>query len=320
MQIIRDLSEAQLNTPSVVTVGSYDGIHLGHQYLITHMVEAARTQGYSTVVVTFYPRPQAVLAPHLPSRYLTMPEDKAELMRQLGVDVTAILPFTREMAQLPAQEFVHNMVSHLKMRELWVGPDFALGRQRQGDIPALRRMGVKMNFSLNVVQPLIQDGFVISSTRIRALLEDGDVRAAAALLGRYFSVRGEVSAGDKRGRRLGFPTANIVLPAEMVIPAHGVYACFVHHEGRQWMAVTNIGTRPTFDSSERNFVEAYLLHYDGDLYGSTLKIELVDFLRPERRFDRVENLVAQITQDAKLAEKILTAVRIQPPSVSVQMP
>jgi riboflavin kinase / FMN adenylyltransferase len=306
MQIVQDFSQAELKSPSLVTVGAYDGMHLGHQHLISQMTHAASAQGNSTVVVTFFPRPQAVLAPHIPTRYLTMPEERAELLAQLDIDVTAILPFTRELAQMPAEEFVHRMVVDLQMRELWVGPDFALGRQRQGDIPALRQMGADMGFRLNVIQPLMHNEYAISSTRIRALIEAGDVQAAAALLGRFPSVRGTVTHGDNRGRTLGFPTANIVPSAEMVVPAQGVYACFAHLDSNPWMAVTNIGSRPTFSNGIENTIEAHLLHFNGDLYGKTLKIDLVDFLRPERRFDSAENLIEQVTHDARMAEEILT--------------
>jgi len=270
------------------------------------MKQAAHAQGYLTGVVSFFPRPKAVLAPHLPARYLTLPDERTALLQQLGVDISAILPFTREMAQLSAQEFVGQLVCHLHMRELWVGPDFALGRDRQGDIRALRQMGLEMGFDLEVVPPLMQGGKVVSSTRIRGLIEQGDVNTAAALLGRFPSVQGIVRPGDHRGRRLGFPTANIVLSRDMVLPAKGVYACFAHHDGKRWLAVTNVGSRPTFGHDPESIIEAYLLHFSGDLYGHSLKLDLVEFLRPEKRFDSVDSLVAQIARDAQRAQELLT--------------
>ena len=312
MLTIRDLSAIQQNHPTLVTVGSYDGIHLGHQYLVNKMKAAADSLGYVTAVVTFFPRPQAVLAPHLAPRVLTTPDEKAKLLERLGIDVAAILTFSPEMALLSAREFVGLLVKHLNMRQLWVGQGFALGRGRNGDIPALRVIGSDLGFDVNVVEPLERDGEVVSSTRIRAKLEKGDIRGTAALLGRNPTLRGMVVPGDKRGRRLGIPTANIALPDGILTPAKGVYACFAHLGDRRWMAVVNVGFRPTCGDNPVPTVEVHILHFDGDLYGKTLQLELIDFLRPERRFPDADSLVAQIRQDAQRAEAILTGTSGDP--------
>ena len=202
MQVIGDLAEANLNAPSLVTVGSYDGVHIGHQYLLDQMQTAADQLGFSTSLVTFHPQPRVILAPHLQIRYLTTPAEKIILLDALGLDLMAILPFTRETARIPAVEFVGGLVTHLKMRQLWVGPDFALGRSREGDIPRLRKIGQEMGFEVQVAEPLVQGGEVVSSTRIRSLLTTGEIRQATTLLGRYPSLTGQVTQGAQRGRRV----------------------------------------------------------------------------------------------------------------------
>jgi riboflavin kinase/FMN adenylyltransferase len=304
MQVIDNLAEANLNGPSLVTVGSYDGVHIGHQHLLRQIQEAADQLGYHTSLVTFHPQPKAVLAPHLLIRYLTMPAEKIILLDDLGLDLMAILPFNHEMARTPAIQFVKELVIHLKMSQLWVGPDFALGREREGDIPTLRQIGHQMGFGVHVVDPLVKDGEIVSSTRIRHLLMRGEIRQATTLLGRYPSITGQVTQGAQRGRLLGFPTANLTVLPERVVPADGVYACFVWVDSRRYPAVTNIGVRPSFSGAERT-VEAFLLGFSGDLYGLDLKMEFVERLRPEKRFEDLDGLVMQIRSDAEQADELL---------------
>ncbi len=304
MQVIDDLAEANLQGPSLVTIGSYDGIHIGHQHLLKQMREAADWLGYHTALVTFYPQPRAVLAPQLPTLYLTMPAEKIALLNALGLDLMAILPFTRELARTPAVEFAQELVTHLKLRQLWVGPDFALGRNREGDPPTLRQIGQRMGFEVSVVEPLVWDGEVVSSTRVRHLLMRGEIRKASVLLGRYPALTGQVMQGAQRGRLLGFPTANLSVMPERAIPADGVYACFVWLDKKRYLAVTNIGIRPSFAGAERT-IEAHLLDFSGDLYGLELKVEFVDRLRPEKRFENLDELVAQIRSDVERAAELL---------------
>jgi riboflavin kinase/FMN adenylyltransferase len=311
MQVIDDLSKANLSTPSFVTIGSYDGVHIGHQYLVAQMKSAAAQAGCLATLVTFHPRPQAVLAPGRPVTYLTMPDEKIAVLDSLGLDLIAVLPFTREMARTPAADFVAGLVTHLKMRQLWAGADFALGRNREGDIPRLRQLGETMGFRVEVVEPFVQGGEVVSSTRIRALLAVGEIRQVTALLGRYPSLVGQVTTGAQRGRRLGFPTANLALMAERVIPADGIYAGFAWVKGQRHLMVANIGVRPTFSDTGR-IVEAYLLDFSGDLYGLELKLEFVERLRPEKRFDSLDALVAQMRADVEQGARLLA----QEPSVS----
>jgi riboflavin kinase/FMN adenylyltransferase len=304
MHVIDNLSKANLSAPSFVTVGSYDGVHTGHQHLLKQMKSAATQAGCLAVMVTFHPRPQAVLAPDRPVTYLTMPDDKIAVLDSLGLDLTAVLPFTRGMARTPAADFVAELVTHFKMRQLWAGADFALGRNREGDIPRLQQLGETLGFQVVVVEPFVQGGEVVSSTRIRRLLEVGEIRQVTALLGRYPSLSGQVTTGAHRGRRLGFPTANLAVMAERVIPADGIYAGFAWVNGRRYPAAINIGVRPTFSETERA-VEAYLLDFNGDLYGLDLKLELVERLRPEKRFESLDALVAQMQADVEQSALLL---------------
>lgn len=304
MQVIDDLVAAQLNGPSLVTVGSFDGVHIGHQYLLGQMREAADQLGCHISLVTFHPQPKAVLAPDLHIRYLTTPAEKIFLLDALDLDLMAILPFTRQTSRTPAPRFVKELVEHLKMCQLWVGPDFALGRNREGDIPALRGIGQTMGFDVRVVEPLVQDGEVVSSTRIRKLMMRGEIREATTLLGRYPSLTGQVMQGAQRGRLLGYPTANLSVLPERAIPADGVYACFVWINNQRYPSVTNIGIRPSFAGAERT-VEVHLLGFSGDLYGLDLRMEFVERLRSEKRFADLDDLAAQIQADAEQADGLL---------------
>ncbi len=304
MQIVEALSTASIDRPSLVTVGSFDGVHLGHQHLLGTMQRMARHHDLQSVVVTFRPRPQVVLFPQRPNYDLTTHEEKCALLARLGIDVTVVLHFTPELAQASAADFVASLVTHLWMRELWIGLNSAMGRNREGDVARLRQLGQEMGFSVRVVAPIMCDGEIVSSTRIRQLLQSGQIRQANALLGRYYALSGPVVRGAARGKELGFPTANIAVPHGLVMPPKGVYACFACVEGQRWPAVTNIGVRPTF-SEQRFVVEAYLLGFTGSLYDRLLRLELVEFLRAEKQFDSVEALVARIKEDVTLAAHLL---------------
>ncbi|MGQ9502177.1 MAG: bifunctional riboflavin kinase/FAD synthetase [Anaerolineae bacterium] len=304
MQVVEALSDAPLDRPSLVTVGSFDGVHLGHQHLLGAMQRMARHRDFRSVVVTFRPRPQAVLFPQRPNYDLSTQEEKYALLAQLGIDVTVVLHFTYELAQVSAAEFVASLVTHLRMRELWIGPNSAIGHNREGDVTRLRQLGQEMGFSVHVVEPLICDGEIVSSTRIRQLLHSGQIRQANALLGRYYALSGPVVRGATRGKELGFPTANIAVPHGLVIPPKGVYACFACVKGQRWPAAANIGVRPTFFDQQLT-MEAHLLNFTGNLYDQLLRLELVEFLRAERRFDSTAALVAQIKEDVQRANQLL---------------
>ncbi|NPA93159.1 MAG: bifunctional riboflavin kinase/FAD synthetase [Chloroflexi bacterium] len=293
-----------------VTIGVFDGVHLGHQALLRDFVAEARQHNAQAVVVTFYPHPAEVLGGLKAPLYLTSPEEKADLIAALGVDVLITHPFDREIAQRSAEEFMADLHTHLGLRRLWVGYDFALGRNREGDIPTLRRLGERFRYTLHVVEAYRLDGEIVSSTRIRQALAEGDVTRAERFLGRRYAVRGKVVQGDGRGRSLGFPTANLDIWPKRMLPAAGVYACYAQVEGQTYPAVVNIGVRPTFeDAPVPPRVEAHLLDFSGDLYGKELVLEFVVRLRAERRFPSPQALVDQIRRDIAAARAHL-ALRV----------
>jgi riboflavin kinase/FMN adenylyltransferase len=311
MQHIYGLQDA--NVSGVwLSIGSFDGVHLGHQSIINQLTAGAHAAGAPAVVLTFYPHPSVVLRGPRESFYLTTPEEKAALLANLGVDLVITHPFNQEVAQLSAEDFLGQLVTHLTMQQLWVGYDFSLGRNREGSLPKLRQLGQKPenNFSVQEVSAFSVDGQIVSSSRIRTLLEAGEVKPAASLLGRSFSISGEVVSGEGRGRKLGIPTANLKISKERVVPGAGVYACLATYQGKTYPAVTNIGVRPTFeDQPVAPRVESHLLDFHQDIYGEMISLSFEARLRGEMRFQSVDALVAQINSDIETAREVLTVFK-----------
>ncbi|MBI4301188.1 MAG: bifunctional riboflavin kinase/FAD synthetase [Chloroflexi bacterium] len=289
-----------------LTIGVFDGVHLGHQHLIKELKRRADAEDVLSVVVTFNQHPRSVLGRQAALPYLTNGKDRAQLLQGLGVDRVITLPFTTEVAQLTAKQFVDLLREHLRMRGLVIGPDFALGRDREGNADLLGRLAVKGNFRVHVVAPLVLDGQVVSSTAIRQALAEGDMASVAKWLGRPFSLRGKVVAGKRRGQLLGFPTANLAVNPQHACPADGVYVVLAYFDGKVLGGVTNIGTRPTFEDGPRT-VEVHLLDFQGELYGREMRIELLRRLRPELKFATAEELVTQMRRDVAQARAFLEA-------------
>jgi riboflavin kinase/FMN adenylyltransferase len=304
MQVVDNLAEVQLSYDSVLTIGAFDGVHRGHQYLITRLVARARQTNRLAGLITFHPHPSVVLSDREPARYLTTPGEKAALLEKLGLDIVAILPFDQEIAQTPAREFIEMTRRYLRMAEMWMGADFALGHNCEGNVSVLQTMGKELGFTVKVVEPLVWEGQIISSTRIRTLLFKGLVREAARLLNRYPSLAGEVVQGAQRGRCMGFPTANLNVRAERAIPADGVYAAYALLGEERYQGVVTIGVRPSFDNGERT-VETHILDFKGNIYGCDLVVEFVERLRSEQRFVDIEDLRKRIAQDIAQTRSIL---------------
>jgi riboflavin kinase/FMN adenylyltransferase len=305
MEIIDELSSVNLNSDTIITIGAFDGVHRGHQHLIQQMVEEARQTERLTGLITFHPHPSAVLSPYNPTRYLSTPGEKAALLERLGLDIMAILPFDQAMAQTSARDFVEQVRQHLHMAELWVGADSALGRGREGNVEALRAIGQELDFTVRVIEPLTWQGQIISSTRIRSLILKGKVRQATQLLGRYPSLAGEVMRGSQRGHCLGFPTANLEVRKERVVPADGIYAVYARLGEERHQGVANIGVRPSFEIGGQRIVEVHILDLHEDIYGCDLVVEFVERLREERRYANAEELKAQIERDIVQARRVL---------------
>lgn len=305
MQHYRSLDGLQIQD-AWVTIGSYDGVHRGHQTILHKVVNGARSTGDPSAVVTFYPHPAVVLGKRQEPFYLTSPEEKAELLGELGVDLVVTHPFDREVAQLSAEAFIQRLSRHLGMRHLCIGHDFALGRGREGNAERLAELGARYGYELTTVPDFELEGETVSSTRIRQCLAQGDVGKAKRLLGRAYFVRGKIIPGDGRGRTIGIPTANLDIWVDRMIPRLGVYACRARVDGVEQDAVVNIGVRPTFEQENpRTHVEAHLLDYDADLYGKEMQLSFVARLRDEIRFSGVEALLEQIHFDIEEARRIL---------------
>jgi len=298
MLIEKELAEAAPQRETALTIGVFDGVHLGHLYLIEKLKQKATSENLLSGVVTFRHHPRLVLSPETNLTYLTSLSERIRLLRSLGVELIVTLSFTSELAQLRAREFVALLGRYLTMHVLVIGQDFALGRGREGSISNLQALAEELNFSVEVVPPRVWRGEVVSSTAIRQALTRGDMRRASELLGRRFRLAGQVVRGDERGKPLGFPTANIVPDPEQALPADGVYVTLAFLGQKVYRSVTNIGVRPTFDGGQR-LVEVHLLDFEGELYGQELEIELVERLRGEIRFASAEELKAQIMSDVE---------------------
>jgi len=305
MQHVTSLSDVHLSRPAVVSIGVFDGVHRGHQHLIGKLVDEAKQRDLTPAVLTFYPHPATVLAGFKPGSYLTLPNAKAELLGALGVEIVVTHPFNEHVRFMRAADFVDALCRYLKMQSLWVGSNFALGYEREGDIEFLTRQGEISGFAVHAVE-LYQDekGVHISSTRIREALAAGDVSGAQRLLGRPYRVPGTVVEGAKRGRTIGIPTANLDVGDEQAFPANGVYAAYALLGSKRHEAVVNIGVRPTFDGTPRPVIEAHLLRFSQEIYGSSLSLEFIQRLRDERKFAGVDELLAQIHSDIQTARTL----------------
>jgi riboflavin kinase/FMN adenylyltransferase len=319
VQVIHgDAPSPSLAEPSAITIGAYDGVHLGHQAVIAQVRKLAADQGLRTVVVTFDRHPAMVVRPESAPRLLCDLEQKLELLAATGVDATYVIPFDEARAAEPAADFVDEvLVGCLGARVVVVGEDFHFGHRRGGNVALLREMGATRGFTVEGLQLVGADGEPVgseaenvSSTRIRTRLAEGDVVGAAALLGRPHEVRGVVEPGDQRGRELGFPTANLAIPAEIQLPDDGIYAgWFERADGSVWATAMSLGHRPTFYERPVGapLLECHLLDFAGDLYGEAVKVRFVDRLRGEVKFDSVDALVAQMQADVDRTRQLLPA-------------
>lgn len=310
MKIVRSLNA--LHPPSggtVVTIGNFDGVHLGHREIFRRVTGAARARQAAATVVTFEPHPLRLLAPSSAPPRINTPVEKVRLMRASCIDLLVILPFTRKLAALSAADFVRNiLVDRLGVRHLVIGYDYAFGRNREGTTAFLAQAAKEHGFTLEVLEPLRVGEEVYSSTRIRQALLQGNVAGVVGVLGRHFTLDGKVVAGEGRGRQLGFPTANLATVKEL-LPCDGVYAARVRHGRRMYDAVVNLGKRPTFAGAEPS-LEIHLLDFSGDLYGARLRIYFVERLRDEQRFPSAEALQATIRGDIVKARAVLAETRV----------
>ena len=308
MKVGQELAKIAPHKETLLTIGVFDGVHTGHHYLLENLKQRAWERKLLSGVVTFDPHPQSVLHPQRTVNCQPAAQRMCSaqyLNSGLGIDLVAVLSFTPELSQLSAREFISSLVKHLKMRGLLIGPDFALGRDREGNAHLLRSLGQEMGFGVETIPPFTANGEIVSSTLIRQALAQGNMAKVKSLMGRYFYLTGKVTIADKRGRTLGFPTANLDIKLQQVLPSNGVYATIAQVDGKQFASATNIGTRPTFGNG-KFWVETHLLNYEGNLYNKEIRVEFVQKLRDERGFASSEKLTSQIGKDVRETEAILS--------------
>jgi len=293
----------------VLALGNFDGLHRGHLKIIERVKRGAAEHGGTPMAMTFDPHPPRVVRPDkAPPLLMTKPQ-RLEALHRAGIGCVAVVRFTREFSQWDPETFVHNvLVDWLHVSEVWVGANFLFGRGRAGNFSLLRTLGQQYGFRADKIDPVRYKDFVVSSTRIRRLVTEGRVDEAGALLGHSYYIDGTVIEGRKRGRELGFPTANLATDNEL-LPPHGIYATVLDVDGVVHAGLTNIGTRPTFDESDMT-VETYLLKYSGDLYGKRVRLSFVQRLRDERRFEDVDALKAQMQADERWAERLFSRLQV----------
>lgn len=307
MSLEDDLKRASPGRGSAVTIGVFDGVHRGHLHLLDRLAREARAGGLAAGVVTFANHPLTVLRPDARVEMLTDLDERVRLLAGAGADFVAPVSFDRDLARLLAGEFLAALRDALDVRKLVVGPDFAMGRDRDGNAETLPALARGMGIEFVSAELLTDPAGAVRSAAIRRLIADGRVSDAAKLLGRDFSVRGAVVRGQRRGRELGFPTANLDVPAGFIIPADGIYATWarIADGGEPRMAATSIGTRPTFDDGDDRTVEAFLLDFSGDLYGRDVRLRFAERLRGEEKFDSVEALLERMEEDVRQTRALL---------------
>ena len=301
MKIFHGTDNAGIGRGTVLTLGVFDGLHLGHQKIMQQVVERAKATGSVPTVLTFDPHPRAVLHPENSPPLLQTLDQRLANFGVLGIEQTIVIRFDKGFAAQNAEIFLRDLVhERLQAREVYLGKGFAFGKNRGGNIELLREMSKRLDFAADEVEEVTLRGQRISSSKIRRLLADGKVNLARRMLGRPYGVEGQIVHGDKRGRTIGFPTANLH-PHNRVIPKFGVYATANLIDGVWRRSITNVGVRPTFDGDKEPSIESYIFDFDGDLYGDVLRVRFLHRIRDEKKFDGIDELKAQIAQDSAVA-------------------
>ena len=295
------------NRDSVLTVGVFDGVHLGHRHLLDHLIDWAG-QGCVPAVITFSNRPVTVFRPGTFPSYLTTPDQKVGLLKDAGIELVVSLEFTEELSRVSARHFAELLSSDMRMKGLVLGPDSALGQGREGDLPFMQAEGERLGFWVRSVPPLEIDGQPVKSRIIREAVVAGNVVGGAQLLGRNHTLSGTVVIGDQRGRTLGFPTANMDVFPGLLWPGDGIFATWAHFAGQRYLSATSIGVRPTFGLTQR-LVEVYVMDFTGDLYGQHLTVEFVEKVRNQETFADIDALISRIEQDVNQSREVLSRAK-----------
>lgn len=307
MKIIRSLESIQNEFPngSSLTLGNFDGIHVGHQTLLLRTVEKAKELGIPSVVVTYFPNPSVVLGKKPNFKYLSSEKEKENLIRGFGIDYLLVLDFTLELSKMSAEDFLENIViKALHAKHIVIGYNHFFGAERRGDFALLESNKFKYGYAVELREAVLKKDSKISSSLIRGFLDNGEMEEAKILLGRNYHITGIVVEGAKRGRSIGFPTANLKVPGDKLLPSVGVYACFVKFDGKDHKGMVNIGFNPTFDGLGLH-VEVNIFGFDGNLYGKEIELEMVKKIRDEQKFDGIDALKVQLTIDKETSLRIL---------------
>lgn len=301
MQVLRDIKEIEFNKRSHLTIGTFDGIHLGHQKIITDVVQSSDAEGLRSVLITFYPHPQMIVkSDRAPLQLLTPMDEKLEQLQQLKLDTVLIIPFSAELADTEPKVFVEKyLIKHIGVHHFSVGFDHAFGKDREGGESLLRELGKIHQFDVHIIPPVCMAGVKVSSTRIRHYLLEGQLDKANQFLGREYQLSGVVQKGQNLGEKLGFPTANISVTDPLkLVPRDGVYAVRIEIKQKKYQGMANIGTKPTVDGKYHG-IEVHIHDFSGDLYNERLKIHFVERIRNEQQFESLEALRVQIKEDSK---------------------
>lgn len=309
MQIIRRISAATILPHPIVGLGNFDGVHVGHRRILSRVVDEARLHGGTAIALTFHPHPLTVIRPEHPVPLILGLREKVRRLAEVGVDCLVLQPFSPRFARLNPETFVREfLVERLRVAKIFVGQNFTFGHNREGTSEVLVQLGDRFAFEVDVVAPVAVEEREVSSTLVRSLLRGGNMGDVASLLGDYYTLTGRVVTGFRRGRKIGFPTANLRPKGASLLP-NGVYAVRVLANDRSFKGVANVGTNPTFGNEQKS-VEAHVLDFSEDLYGQIISIYFVERLRDERKFDKVEDLIRQISKDADDARRILAGRKI----------
>ena len=303
MNFRQRLANAASSKETVVTIGVFDGVHQGHRHLLRQLVELAG-DGYVSTVITFSNRPITVLRPGTEPSYLTTLDQRVDLIKQQDIESVVCLEFTLELAEVSAADFAKMLTESLNMKGLVLGPDSALGKDRQGDLGFMQKQGEELGFWARSVEPLEIEGQPVKSRRIRDEVANGNMAVCPELLGRNHLLSGTVVVGDQRGRTLGFPTANLDVDSQLLLPGDGIYATWAIIDGKRHQAATSIGVRPTFDLTQR-LVEVFVMDFSEDLYGKTMGVEFITKVRDQEKFDGLDALINQINRDVYDCRQVL---------------